>query len=305
LLESRYSSKFSKEEQEVLEELMKSPTMRAMIASGCDRHTLKDLMVTETVYTTGVCARLAEKVCRLINEGKVKAEDICKKQLTETSAAPEGQDIALAAPELAAMQPQPGAADKGCTQNQPVQGDKVDSQGAKPVVAEPLAQPTPVAATPVESTEGEKEEEPKDEEGEEEDGEEKEEKEPEKSMAEKFNDAPSDKFGGAMHMPEGKPVPVSEDDVSTPGEVKDPESTKADAEQSLDGIEPVAQNDALDQGPAVPSLESVCKDGLTISEKLAFALTEDASKKFEIKEGTEAWVRLFKAALHRVRSFGK
>lgn len=124
------------------------------------------------------------------------------------------------------------------------------------------------------------------------------------SMSEGMNDRPSDKFGGAMHMPEPGPVPTAEDHADLPGENKDPEAVKADGEQDLDNLGSPPMKAELDQGQANPTLESIDKSsGHTIAQRLALALVDDAAKKYDIKEGSPAWRKLFSAALRRVNQY--
>ena len=337
----RFGNTLSTEEKATVAELMKSPTFCALIDKTYNRHKVRNWITEHTATPAGLAFRVASKLALLIE----KTEKVEGRPLTESLAASlsqqhGGQDLAMVHPELAGMKSPGGAADKGCAQNQPVQGDKSDVAGggveSEPLTgakapsapaapkAAPVAAPAAPAAKPEakpEAPEAEKEEEPK------------------KKVSEGMNDSVEDKFGSlqgaapatapsqpgtlAGGLPQGEPKrdqvqgqneqAVTEDDVTTPGEKKDKEALKADAEQSLDGIKPVQAPTPLDAGPANPALESAKKStletldesGITISERLALALTEDASKKFEIKEGTDAWVRLFKAALKRVRQYDR
>jgi hypothetical protein len=336
----RFGNTLSAEEKATVAELMKSPTFCALIDKTYNRHKVRNWITENTATPAGLAFRVASKLALLVE----KTEKVEGRPLTEALAASlsqqhGGQDLANVHPELAGMKSPGGAADKGCTQNQPVQGDKSDVAGGG-VESEPLTgakapsapaapKAAPVAAPAAAPKAAAKPEAPEAPEAGEK--EEKEEDEPKKKVSEGMNDSVEDKFGGmpggapatapsqpgtlAGGLPQGEPkrdqVQGQNEDVVVPGEKKDKEALKADAEQPKDGIVAVKAPTPLDAGPANPALESAKKStletldesGITISERLALALTEDASKKFDIKEGTDAWIRLFKAALKRVRQY--
>ena len=303
----RPSTVLREDERAALRELLQDKKFCDLVSRGADRHLVREWIVEYTTTPAGIAGSVSTKISRLQETTGRTAKDLVEDLAASLADQHSGQDIAGMSPELAGMQPDVGTnADAGSTQK--------DDRGDKEELAPAGIEGEPLGAHAA----------------------------AEKKVAEGMNDSPDDKFAaleqgvkadgamGGMKSPvepgthgDGSPQgeadrddeqDQNEDHAKVDDEVNDKESAKADSEQCLDDVKPLGMGVELDQAPPSPGpeaaestegngLESIAESGLTISERLALALTEDAAKKFDIQEGTADWVRLFKSALKKVRSF--